>query len=1046
MERATLIILLKLAFFALIETASAQHSSNSEHRGPFHEHMPKETQFHTQEDTLRTGWNCIEQYVWQQVPTSSKEVLRQFFEPTSLEGLARVEPCLQQYLRRMEPRAEDSLRKVGFLQAALGILAVDRGQLREALVHLEAFHEAVTAHAGAYSQPATDAEICLARLHFLLADFGKAREHYQRVQGSLSFSQSHPYWIRVQEDLLYLFYYHSPHSRADLDSICTYAERIANYYREAFALSPPSLTRILSLAVAAHARLHNFQRGYELIDRMKKEISLSDTSYHLWLLLAQVQLKKEEGLLIEALRYLTQAQVLCRSIPDTADDALEKDLHLLEAEVSLDLRGYALAELCLRRYEQSCMHSPDLSVHRRMRAKCLEGRLLWEQKKNEAATKTCRSIQKDSMAFPERGQLCELLAQLHIAQRQWDSAEVYCKEAVHWYRMVFHPEHENELSACLRLGELYLLKGDVEAAHTWLEVIEGILKGPAHQSLNSRFLFLQASILRAELSLARLNSKNAALKAGEIIAKTYREIRNVRSKVQSIAQEFLLHQLLERLTEASLRLACYEESPDSFVQKAFELVQHSKDFLTPPIDVAKGIASINIALRAHPLIRLYMRRLDKMVKIQTLLSTTWETPDEPDQQNQLLALSQELSYEDSLFVIVRKNAMYLLKDQRLTYFYYYDPVSPDKVSASLHKAETMLDYFVGEKGLYVFVLRRNAPLALRSLPLPPTFHLRGTIQQMYSAMAEERKTMRSFYEPAYQLYQRLFAPIKQFVDKSELIVVIPHKDLYGVPFAALLTTLPKKSDSDNPYKYEYLLKKYAIYYVFSTKKWKLSQRNRRRSDYGYVVVAEKNLQEGIKEAEKVTGITAANRLLTSECNKEQLIDSIQKGWLIHYIGHGYPDGTLDWGGNERLSTLEIASMSLSAHLVFLSACETAVPAYRNSNGLSLAHAFAHAGAACVVGTAWKVGDKATREVTERFYRFLTRPGAESKAQALQKAQLEFLDLYKNSNDSNGPSVHPYHWAGFWMYGNARPLERFERVKLLRALRIANRLIKSMPNR
>ena len=104
-------------------------------------------------------------------------------------------------------------------------------------------------------------------------------------------------------------------------------------------------------------------------------------------------------------------------------------------------------------------------------------------------------------------------------------------------------------------------------------------------------------------------------------------------------------------------------------------------------------------------------------------------------------------------------------------------------------------------------------------------------------------------------------------------------------------------------------------------------------------------------------------------------------------------------------------LDLQAELVVLSACETALGSEVRGEGLvGLAHAFLQAGVERVLVSAWRVDDRATAELMQRFYRHLLveelRP-----AEALRRAQM--------SVRATPGWQAPYYWAGFVLQGEWR---------------------------
>ena len=121
------------------------------------------------------------------------------------------------------------------------------------------------------------------------------------------------------------------------------------------------------------------------------------------------------------------------------------------------------------------------------------------------------------------------------------------------------------------------------------------------------------------------------------------------------------------------------------------------------------------------------------------------------------------------------------------------------------------------------------------------------------------------------------------------------------------------------------------------------------------------------------------------------------------------------GGPEDgfLSVGDLYRMHLDAELVVLSACRTGLGKEIRGEGLvGLTRGFMYAGAPRVVASLWKVSDRATARLMDRFYAALLVHGL-APAEALRKAQLELAD-------ERGFSA-PFAWAAFVLQGEWRPM-------------------------
>jgi CHAT domain-containing protein len=144
--------------------------------------------------------------------------------------------------------------------------------------------------------------------------------------------------------------------------------------------------------------------------------------------------------------------------------------------------------------------------------------------------------------------------------------------------------------------------------------------------------------------------------------------------------------------------------------------------------------------------------------------------------------------------------------------------------------------------------------------------------------------------------------------------------------------------------------------------------------------------------------------------------------IVHFAVHGllnnrHPElsglvfSLVDRQGRARngfLQAFEVYNLRLSADLVVLSACQTAIGDDVRGEGLiGLSRGFMYAGAPRVVASLWKVPDHASAELMKQFYRAMLidrlRPAA-----ALRVAQAA---LRKDARTAS-----PYYWAGFVLQG------------------------------
>ena len=119
-----------------------------------------------------------------------------------------------------------------------------------------------------------------------------------------------------------------------------------------------------------------------------------------------------------------------------------------------------------------------------------------------------------------------------------------------------------------------------------------------------------------------------------------------------------------------------------------------------------------------------------------------------------------------------------------------------------------------------------------------------------------------------------------------------------------------------------------------------------------------------------------------------------------------------------LTAKEIVSeWRLEADLVTLSGCQTALGRETPGEGhIGLASAFLQAGARSLLVSLWRVEDRASALLMDRFYENLDEhpAGAHRKAQALRAAKHWLRDYTDEHGDQ--PFRHPVYWSGFVLLG------------------------------
>ena len=239
-------------------------------------------------------------------------------------------------------------------------------------------------------------------------------------------------------------------------------------------------------------------------------------------------------------------------------------------------------------------------------------------------------------------------------------------------------------------------------------------------------------------------------------------------------------------------------------------------------------------------------------------------------------------------------------------------------------------------------------------------------------------------------YELLVHPVSDLLDEPEIIIV-PYRNLYRVPFPALLNERGK-----------YLSEKFRIRLVPSLSTLKLIQDSPadyhsqtdalvvEDPDVGVVMhrqeVTKKftPLPGARKEAEMVAQLLGVWPLLGQDATKQAVLQRINSVSLIHIAAHGNaergeialtppPSSTgIPQEDDYLLKMSDIAKVKVRAKLVVLSCCHSGRGQIRTEGVVGIARAFLGSGAPSVLVALWALDDIAVKKLMSRFYEHLVR--------------------------------------------------------------------------
>jgi len=344
-----------------------------------------------------------------------------------------------------------------------------------------------------------------------------------------------------------------------------------------------------------------------------------------------------------------------------------------------------------------------------------------------------------------------------------------------------------------------------------------------------------------------------------------------------------------------------------------------------------------------------------------------------------------------------------------------------KVAARLEPDQALIEFLLSESSSLAFVVVRDS-IAVIDLGLP-----RGVIAPVVSLARgfldhPPTSPVDSLWRtPLRRLHAQLIAPIEAtgLLAGRRRLVVVPHLELHYLPFAALI------EDEGGGF----LVERYDITYAPSATAWVALTESSPAGRRGVLALAPQAeaLPGALREVGTIgrlagpgttvlRGPAATEAAFHREAGKAGVIHLATIG-VLNKSNPLFSFVELAPGGGEdgHLEVHEVLGLSLSADLVVLSACQTALGSGRiadvppGDDWVGLTRAFLHAGAAQVAATLWAIEDRATAVLMERFYRQLGT--GEGAAHALAVAQRELL--------SQRATAHPFHWAGFVVLGAPR---------------------------
>jgi CHAT domain-containing protein/tetratricopeptide (TPR) repeat protein len=322
---------------------------------------------------------------------------------------------------------------------------------------------------------------------------------------------------------------------------------------------------------------------------------------------------------------------------------------------------------------------------------------------------------------------------------------------------------------------------------------------------------------------------------------------------------------------------------------------------------------------------------------------------------------------------------------------------------------------------------------------------------------------------AYELYEKLFAPIEKHLEGIRHVMVVPDGALQSLPLGVLVTEKPQGSFTDfSGYRQvPWLAKKYALSTLPSVGSLKALRMFAKKAvseepfkgfgdpvldggseSRGSVQMASlfrggpivdgkalrklgrlSDTADELKAIAKTLGADEGSVFLGERATESRVKDMDLSGTrVISFATHGLVSGQLrgvqepglvltppDTGTEKDdgyLTASEVAQLKLNADWVILSACNTASSdGTPGAEGLSgLAKAFFYAGSRALLVSHWPVLSSAAAKLTTRMLKEAKAKGV-GRAEALKRSMLALMNTPKQPH-----LAHPMFWAPFSVVG------------------------------
>lgn len=658
---------------------------------------------------------------------------------------------------------------------------------------------------------------------------------------------------------------------------------------------------------------------------------------------------------------------------------------------------------------------------------------------------------------PKKEETLSILGDYYLKKRNYAQAIQYHQEALVTRQALYGTQHPKVAQGYLNLAKLHQQQGNRAASMQQLEAASQALQAGNSLSLEqwAKAELYQKVDQHAGIWLEILQEQAHLLLEENSLEAAYQTAQNALLLLEAQRQQlqekdsklFLLQTMLptyEVVVETALGLH-QKTQQTSYLETAFAAAERSKALLL--LDALKVEKARNFGQVPDSLLN-KERKWTRAVlyhKKQLLEATR-------SNKKEAIVLHQER-------LLVAKLALEKLQEQfEANYPSYYQlkyndqTASLGEVQAALDEQTVLVEYFVGEKTLYVFSITKDKAWST-TLKKEESFEnslknfrtMLTNLSQWKGQEEQQTAILARYARKIYQHYLEKALPTTAL----ERLIIIPDGLLTYIPFEVLLTQKPAYGQLELS-ELPYLLRTYSVSYHYSASLHLLTQQAipttgqllAMASSYDPSLANDTSLSErqqkirrsmkdlpgAIQEVQLLEKYFAGDYYYKEKANEAQFKQQVgQKNYsIIHLAMHGLVDAQQpDYSGllfsysghkeqDDLLHAYELNLLALQTDLVVLSACETGFGRYDRGEGVvSIGRGFMYAGAPSLLLTLWPLNDAASVYMIKEFYEALD--AGMPKDKALQQTKLKYLE------QTQGLSAHPFFWAAFVQFGNAQPV-------------------------